>query len=378
MEFLSLPDDCLSIILSQCPLQQLFSLRTVSHRFNNLIQHIFATKRILKIFGSYYEMNRFVQSTKERYVPEDLPEFAIRENTDDVIIIGNPDSETLYQIPQRLPNATSIFINCTSFNNLDLSQFLEPWRPNLVSFGAFDLPKNKANLDQLWNTVNTMSSLRKLHLLIPPNYRLPDNFTVVSQLELFCLASYGFDLVPLYTHINNDITLLFSYTRFGPEQLEELIKRHPVVTKKIVGLDLGFLLSPGNRIENFSKLLQLSCDKLKELKFIDLMFGEHLPMVQMIPSLSKLTKLKNLAIYIGRNQLPPTTSAIYSLPRVSTDHLHLEVSGLTFKQFWQIIGLFTFKKLQLKHDFEFEKNQEKTNFIARLKREIPELKTVVI
>lgn len=238
-------------------------------------------------------MNRFVQSTKERYVPEDLPEFAIRENTDDVIIIGNPDSETLYQIPQRyshwitdstqqftnaqifvfyrLPNATSIFINCTSFNNLDLSQFLEPWRPNLVSFGAFDLPKNKANLDQLWNTVNTMSSLRKLHLLIPPNYRLPDNFTVVSQLELFCLASYGFDLVPLYTHINNDITLLFSYTRFGPEQLEELIKRHPVVTKKIVGLDLGFLLSPGNRIENFSKLLQLSCDKLKELKFIDLM-----------------------------------------------------------------------------------------------------------
>ncbi len=101
-------------------------------------------------------------------------------------------------------------------------------------------------------------------------------------------------------------------------------------------------------------------------------------MVQMIPSLSKLTKLKNLAIYIGRNQLPPTTSAIYSLPRVSTDHLHLEVSGLTFKQFWQIIGLFTFKKLQLKHDFEFEKNQEKTNFIARLKREIPELKTVVI
>lgn len=101
MEFLSLPDDCLSIILSQCPLQQLFSLRAVSHRFNNLIQHIFATKRILKIFGSYYEMNRFVQSTKERYVPEDLPEFAIRENTDDVIIIGNPESETLYQIPQR-------------------------------------------------------------------------------------------------------------------------------------------------------------------------------------------------------------------------------------------------------------------------------------
>lgn len=116
-----------------------------------------------------------------------------------------------------------------------------------------------------------MSSLRKLHLLIPPNYRLPDNFTIISQLEFFCLASYAFNLLPLFTHINNEIALLISYVRFGPEHLEELIKQHPLVTKKIVGLDLGFLLSTGNRIENFSKLLQLSCDKLKELKFIDLM-----------------------------------------------------------------------------------------------------------
>lgn len=100
MELLSLPDDCLCIILNQCPLQQLFSLKIVSRRINDLILHIFATKRILKVFGSYFEMHRFAQGIKERYV-DDLPEFVINENADDVIIIGNPNSETLYRIPQR-------------------------------------------------------------------------------------------------------------------------------------------------------------------------------------------------------------------------------------------------------------------------------------
>lgn len=100
--------------------------------------------------------------------------------------------------------------------------------------------------------------------------------------------------------------------------------------------------------------------------------------MEMMPSLSKLKKLNYLAIYIGRNQLPPTISTIYSLPKVSSNQLFLEVCDLTFKQFWQIIGLFTFKKLKLKHDFEFDNKQEKTNFIARLKREIPELKTVIM
>lgn len=116
-----------------------------------------------------------------------------------------------------------------------------------------------------------MSSLTRLHLLIQTKYRLPNDFTVISQLELFCISRAQFDLVPILSHIKKDITILLSYLHFGPQQLEELIKQNKLVTKKITGLDLGFLFSVGNRTENFSKLLQLSCDRLQELKFIDLM-----------------------------------------------------------------------------------------------------------
>lgn len=169
------------------------------------------------------------------------------------------------------PCVSILVINCASFSNLDLSRFLEPWSSQLVSFSAFDLPKKMINLSHLWMTINSMSFLTRLHLLIPSNYRLPDNFTIVSQLEQFCLHNAQFDLVPILSHISKDIAILLSYVHFGPQQLEELIKRNKMVTKKIIGLDLGFFITTENRTENFSKLLQLSCDRLHGLQFLDLM-----------------------------------------------------------------------------------------------------------
>lgn len=100
MQLLSLPDDCLRLILNQCSLQHLFSLQIVSRRFDSLIRHIFTTKRKLKIFCNYYEMHSFAQGMRENYV-EHLPDFKITENGDDIIIVHNPSSETIYKIPER-------------------------------------------------------------------------------------------------------------------------------------------------------------------------------------------------------------------------------------------------------------------------------------
>lgn len=100
----------------------------------------------------------------------------------------------------------------------------------------------------------------------------------------------------------------------------------------------------------------------------------------MIPNLSKLKKLTYLSIYICRDQLPASPSAIYSFPQIpSVIHLHIEVFDLTFEKFFQVISLFPkIAHLQLKHDFEFEQIQEKTEFIARLKRELPKLEKIIL
>lgn len=143
----------------------------------------------------------------------------------------------------------------------------------LKSFAIWGLPKtvDTNNLKSFWDCINTMERLKKLHLMILTKYKLPDNFTVISQLILFHQTSYHYDLVPVLSHISSEIVLILSNVYFGPEQLEKLIKRNPLITQRIVGFDFGFFLSKCNRLENFSKTFHFACDRFSEMSFMDLM-----------------------------------------------------------------------------------------------------------
>lgn len=103
MELFTLPDDCLRLILEQCSLQHLIHLKLVSCRFNNLIKQICTSKRQLKIFGSFYEIQQYNQSLIENYI-DHLPGIKIDKNCSDVIIIHNSNSASIYKISQRYNN----------------------------------------------------------------------------------------------------------------------------------------------------------------------------------------------------------------------------------------------------------------------------------
>ncbi len=107
MDFLALPDDCLRLILQQLELEHLVPLKAVSQRFQNLIGHILTTKRTLKIFGNYYELQRFFQMMKEHYV-DHVPDFNMSDRTD-VLIIKNSNSESVYQIAERYYTKLRLF-----------------------------------------------------------------------------------------------------------------------------------------------------------------------------------------------------------------------------------------------------------------------------
>lgn len=252
-------------------------------------------------------------------------------------------------------------------------------------------------LDCLFECINSMKKLTKLHLLIASSYHLPDNFTVISQLNLFHLKPYSFDLVPFLSHISSNIILILSNVHFGPQQLEELIEKNPLVTERISGLDFGFFLSKGNRVENFSKIFHLCCDRLREMTFIDMMvrndaffcllnfksifyiqFGEHLPLAEMVPSWNKLKKIKYFSFYLSRDQMPANSNDIYSYPQFeSVTILQLEVFNISKILVWAIIGLFpNVKYLILKTDFEFSENFTREDFIDQLKQKYFNLKTI--
>ncbi len=98
MELLALPDDCLLLILEKRPLQHLVQLKLVSWRFYNIIQHICVSKQRLKIFGSSYEIQQYIQSLKENYI-DHIQDFKIRSS--EVLIINKSTSTSIYEIPKR-------------------------------------------------------------------------------------------------------------------------------------------------------------------------------------------------------------------------------------------------------------------------------------
>lgn len=163
-------------------------------------------------------------------------------------------------------------INCRSFSGIDLARFLEPWRAQIVSYGMFALPKSLDDTNRVWETVNQMTSLRKLHLIIPTQYRLPDHFPIISQLQIFSLVNYpNNDLVPIFAQISSKILIILSNVLFGPNQLEELIKLNPLVPQRVFGIDYGYMLAKENRVENYKKLFHLTCEKFTEIELMDLM-----------------------------------------------------------------------------------------------------------
>lgn len=165
-----------------------------------------------------------------------------------------------------------MMINCRSFSTIDIARFLEPWRAQLVSYGMFALPKSIDDTNRLWETVNRMTSLKKLHLIIPTQYRLPDNFPIISQLQIFALMNYPNDnLVRVFAQISSKILLILSNVLFGPSHLEELVRCNPLVTQRVIGFDYGYMLAKENRVENYKKLFHLSCEKFTEIEFLDLM-----------------------------------------------------------------------------------------------------------
>ena len=163
---------------------------------------------------------------------------------------------------------------------IDICRFLKPWSDQLVNLSFFEFPKSFYDNSQeaFWNSLNQMPSLIRLNLMnSSPGCKLPDNFSLMYQLKQFALVNYGGDLYPILSKIScNFENLILHCVYFNTELLEQLITENPIIATSIKGIDLSLLFcNQMNRVENYSKIFQFMCDRLTEINFLDIMFGEH-------------------------------------------------------------------------------------------------------
>lgn len=146
------------------------------------------------------------------------------------------------------------------------------------------------------------------------------------------------------------------------EQLQRVIELNPRIVKQLKCLSLGTISSTPNvnRYTNFKHLLDFFCTRFKNINYIDILFADQLPLVEIISVLSKLPTLTELWIYLGPTQLPTKINNISSFPQLNTvSTLYIEIYDITIKQFCVIISILfpNLRELTVKVDPDFNKKE---------------------
>ena len=209
-----LPLDCLRSIFDQIPLQELIRLRNVCVEWNNLITHICAKKHSLELFESTrlaYKRKSMIRyynylHIDHKYFSHKKRDFLVNPGQGrclkNKLLNGCSVDQILVKLFPKLTTLTIYYI--TGDYEIDLSLFLHQWSLNLTSLTlvgtCFLHPSAQSSIQQLWNTINSLPSLNKLHLF--EVCTLPVELPVLSQLEHFTLI--------IDTYLKNNIFSVFS------------------------------------------------------------------------------------------------------------------------------------------------------------------------
>ena len=119
MELCDLPDDCLTALFRNCPLQSLLHLRQVCTRFQLLIHRLCYLKRSLKLFGNStfrLSFNRIIFKQISfclHQAEENNKEYAnVTRNDDDLVIYSEQQflaQNTIHFLVKLFPNVEVLF-----------------------------------------------------------------------------------------------------------------------------------------------------------------------------------------------------------------------------------------------------------------------------
>ena len=176
------------------------------------------------------------------------------------------------------------------------------------------------------------------------------------------IGTYTYNLTPILKQLGPNLkSLQLSWVPLSVFQLERLLDHNPALQTSLNHLSLGMISSTGtmSRMENFKLLLNLISNQLTSLQFLDILMADQLPLVELVPILSRVPNLEELWLYIGCHQLGGSRARsleqLHRLPRLTTvKSVYLEIYDLSIWQFCTWIShLFpNVQKLKVKCDYE--------------------------
>ena len=275
----SLPEDCLRLVLEPIPIADQLNIQPVCSRFHNTIQHIFNEKSSLKIFATSWDVHRQWDSI-EKYDLVDKPDFAVQASpgANDEVVVLEWLKLPFEKLPKVFPKINRLMVNnCRQqFLNSKFFATIRKWSA-LKHLSLFGLPEDDALSDNFWTELNTFKHLETLNFGFLYRTTISEQlFPLLSQIQSFTLVTYGGgNLEQLLVQMKSLNILNLSYVHLSVDQLHRALEQNHSLAKKLTYLALDFVSTTnGNRKANYQALFQLICNRMTNLRYFDILFGD--------------------------------------------------------------------------------------------------------
>lgn len=272
----SIPEDCFRLILEPLSIAEQLSIQRVCRRFNNTIQKIFQEKKSLKIFATSWDAHRQFDSIT-KYDLVDKPDFAVQGSpgANDEVVILEKLKLSFDQLPKIFLNVNRLMVcQCQKqFEDPNFFAIIKQWSA-LKHLSLFGLPDSLSS--NFWSDLNTLERLETLNFGFIRCTISDQIFPLLSQIQSFTLVMYnGDNIEQLLVHLKSLRILNLSYAFFSAEQLQRALEQNYGLAENLTYIGLDFINTKNtNRETNYHALIQLICNKIKNLHYLDILFGD--------------------------------------------------------------------------------------------------------
>lgn len=241
MNLSKFPDDGLFAIFAKCPLNKLILLRRVCSRWQVLIEKFFRGKHTIKIFGSFRSLVEYMKNVKRYNLKLANSDHYPRKVGYNELIFSSSrfDEEGARLIAQLFPNVKVLVFFYYNWPKEEIFGILIAQWINLKSITFFGMPQTDNSQQRIWEFINSISSLKRLHLFGIRDAVIPDQFPALGRLEQFSLTDYREgNIVPVLTQLSSVCKqLLLDYVVCNVKILQDVMQANPslVLSNFIIG-----------------------------------------------------------------------------------------------------------------------------------------------
>lgn len=340
----SLPNDCLRLILEQCSLMELLSLRLVCTRWQLLIEEMCRVRGSLSVFecsediAEYHSMRYYFLENRRSNTEVNI-NFAAGDN----VLITGPGGDLLRHLGDLFPNCKKLLLLYTRAC-LALTESAPP--TSLRSLTILSKRRSTEIAAKFWNWIDGLSNLQSLSLFGMFDSRLPDSLKALSRLEVFSLSGYSHDIVPIVSQLGPPLRhLLLDRLSLPVGCLERLFLDTPprqcisALTHLSIGsLNTGMVSSKGY-LEKIKQYMSFFCRHFRQLRFLQVRFALQIELTHLVSELRRLPSLTELRLaQIGSTNPKdePDRGTLQSLPSVKRLILECTTAKAAQDTFWKV------------------------------------------